>query len=57
MKVTGHRTRAAFDRCHIVSPADLQDVAQRLAGTFQGTPGVAEVDRRALTSENHSARL
>jgi hypothetical protein len=54
MKVTGHRTRAVFDRCHIVSPADLQDVAQRLAGTFRGTPGVAEVDRRALTSENHS---
>jgi hypothetical protein len=45
------------DRYHIVSPADLQDVARRLAGTFQGTSGVAEVDRSALTSENHSARL
>lgn len=45
-KVTGHRTRAVFDRYHIVSPADLQDVARRLAGTFQGTSGVvAEVDR------------
>jgi hypothetical protein len=31
MKVTGHRTRAVFDRYHIVSPADLQDVARRLA--------------------------
>jgi integrase len=30
MKVTGHRTRAVFDRYHIVSSADLQDVARRL---------------------------
>jgi hypothetical protein len=26
-----------FDRYHIVSPGDLQDVARKLAGTFQGT--------------------
>jgi hypothetical protein len=29
MKVTGHKSR--------VSPADLQDVARRLTGTFPGT--------------------
>jgi integrase len=39
MKVTGHRTRAVFDRYHIVSPGDLQDVARKLAGTFSGTSG------------------
>ena len=41
-QVTGHKTRAVFDRYHIVSPADLQEVARRLAGsvtgTLQGTP-------------------
>ncbi len=28
----GDRTRSVFDRSHIVSPADLQDVARRLTG-------------------------
>jgi hypothetical protein len=37
MTVTGHKTRAVFDRYHIVSPGDLQDVAKRLAGTISGT--------------------
>jgi hypothetical protein len=31
MTVTGHKTRAVFDRYHIVSPGDPQDVARRLA--------------------------
>jgi hypothetical protein len=31
MTVTGHKTRAVFDRYHIVSPADLQAVARRLS--------------------------
>jgi len=37
MTVTGHKTRAVFDRYHIVSPGDLQDVARKLAGTIPGT--------------------
>ncbi len=31
MTVTGHKTRAVFDRYHIVSPGDLQDAARKLA--------------------------
>jgi integrase len=37
MQVTGHRTRSVFDRYHIVSPADLRDVARRMTGTIPGT--------------------
>jgi integrase len=49
MKVTGHRTRSVFDRYHIVSPGDLQDVARRLAGTFAGTFEPEAVDGRPVT--------
>jgi hypothetical protein len=45
--IKGHRTRAVFDRYHIVSPADLQDVARRLACTFQGTSGPPRLPRRS----------
>jgi integrase len=45
MTVTGHKTRAIFDRYHIVSPADLQDVARRLTGTFSGTFDPAALTR------------
>ncbi len=39
MTVTGHRTRAVFDRYHIVSPADLQEVARKrdALGASMGT--------------------
>ena len=52
MKVTGHKTRAVFDRYHIVSPGDLQDVARKLTGTFSGTSVISSIDPQAQVREN-----
>jgi integrase len=56
MKVTGHRTRAVFDRYHIVSPADLQDVARKMAGTFPGTLTHDTLTDLGVSSEEVAAR-
>jgi hypothetical protein len=49
MKVTGHKTRAVFDRYHIVSPGDLQEVARKLTGTISGTIGQTVLDANSVT--------
>ena len=51
MTVTGHKTRAVFDRYHIVSPADLQDVARKLTGTITGTIGIPDVSQVLVSRE------
>jgi hypothetical protein len=44
MTVTGHKTRAIFDRYHIVSPADLREVARRM-GEDSTVSGTSALDR------------
>lgn len=44
MSVTGHKTRAVFDRYHIVSPGDLQEVARKLTGQVTGKVSPPAVD-------------
>jgi hypothetical protein len=52
MTITGHKTRAVFDRYHIVSPADLRAAANKISvttGTFSGTLNEKEVTDAAVT--------
>lgn len=39
MEIAGHKTRAVFDRYHIVSPSDLRDAAARLNQAFSSMNG------------------
>jgi site-specific recombinase XerD len=44
MTITGHKTRAVFDRYHIVAPEDLKDAARKFTGTFTGTIASSGLD-------------
>jgi len=39
MQISGHKTRAVFDRYHIVSDRDLQEAARRLESAFPAANG------------------
>ena len=60
MTITGHKTRAMFDRYHIVSPGDLQEAARKLTGTVRAqTPpveGGAGAGERSLTAGGKSGK-
>jgi integrase len=51
MTITGHKTRAVFDTYHIVSPADLQEAARKLAGMGH-TSGPHSAPRRRARRVN-----
>ena len=41
MTITGHKTRAVFDRYHIVSPGDLEEATRKLEARTTGiTAGI-----------------
>jgi integrase len=52
MKITGHLTRAVFDRYHIVTPFDLQDAAHKLT---QAKPHTLPVQSRAHLPNGEAA--
>lgn len=52
MQVTGHKSRSVFDRYHIVSPTDLQDVARRLSGHTLGHTAPERATVVPATSRN-----
>jgi len=52
MKITGHKTESVYRRYAIVSDADLQEAARKLAGTIPGTMTHASLDSPSVNAQN-----
>jgi integrase len=56
MKLTGHRSEHVYRRYAIVSDADLQEAARKLAGTFTGTFAASDEASPTQVPRNSRAR-
>ncbi len=52
MQISGHKTRAIFDRYHIVSDGDLREAARRLESISNGVTTTISTTRDARQEEN-----
>lgn len=52
MKISGHKTRAIFDRYNIVSPEDLQQAAQKMGKFFETTTETATIGQNQSVHKN-----
>lgn len=58
MKMTGHQTRAVFDRYDIVSPGDLKDAAKKLDATATIPPIMATpLQTRESTGDGEAVKI
>ena len=48
MAIAGHKTRAIFDRYHIVADGDLQEAAQKLEAAFTAQTATTLATRAVL---------
>src|SRR5262245_28486114 len=51
MQIAGHKTRAIFDRYHIVAESDLQEAAKRLDNTFSSQTTTLSTTLPTLTEK------
>lgn len=63
MQITGHKTRAIFDRYNIVNDTDLKETARKIAGyhreaerPFQVTQQVTPDTKHAQNKQKQSAK-
>lgn len=52
MKISGHKTRAVFDRYNIVSPDDLKQAANKMGKFFETTAETATIGQNGAVEEN-----
>ncbi|MGP0075109.1 MAG: site-specific integrase [Bryobacteraceae bacterium] len=56
MRISGHKTRAVFDRYNIVNENDLKDAARRLS-EYLAAPKVTPADRHAIGTQQNSTAV